>query len=347
MNETLIPPAETTDVAATSPSTVLPDVPPAAPAPLMPAAPAPKRSAVAVTALLLSVVAVLLSAGALVLTLTGGWNPTEEPEPVEPDPMESAEPSEPEEPEEPAFIVFRDQQLPLENVALNEYETTAFITGDSGHITYSVDGCEAIPGVDVSAFQKEVDWKQVKASGMEFAILRVGFRGYGAAGVLVMDEYFEKNIAGALEAGLKVGVYFFSQAINVEEAQEEARFVLDAIDGYELAYPVFFDWERITNGENARTDGLPGKAVTQCVKAFCEVIAEAGYMPAVYFNQTLGYLSLDLEELDQYPFWLAAYSSSPGFHYHFDMWQYSAKGRVPGIQGNVDLNLSFRDFAAE
>jgi GH25 family lysozyme M1 (1,4-beta-N-acetylmuramidase) len=143
-----------------------------------------------------------------------------------------------------------------------------------------------------------------------------------------------------------VGVYYFSQAVNMEEAREEAQYVLDALGGTRLEYPIVFDWERITNGDAARTDGLSGKAVTLCAKAFCDTVAAAGYTPAVYFNQTLGYLSLELEELDEYAFWLASYNSKPGFHYHFDLWQYTSKGRVPGIQGDVDLNLSFRDFSA-
>ena len=123
--------------------------------------------------------------------------------------------------------------------------------------------------------------------------------------------------------------------------------MLDALGGTKLEYPVVFDWERITSGDTARTDGLSGKAVTLCAKAFCDTVAAAGYTPAVYFNQTLGYLSLELEDLDEYSFWLASYNSKPGFHYHFDMWQYTSNGRVPGIQGDVDLNLSFRNFAAE
>ena len=125
---------------------------------------------------------------------------------------------------------------------------------------------------------------------------------------------------------------------------EEAQFVMERIKDYNVTLPVVFDWERITNGDNARTDGLSGKSVTLCAQAFCQEIAAAGYTPAVYFNQTLGYLSLDLEELAEYPFWLAAYSARPGFHYHFDMWQYTSKGRIPGIQGDVDLNLSFVDY---
>ncbi len=349
MNETLMPETSTSPEASPVPENSAPASRPV-PAPTPPAQLPPRRSGVTVAALLVSIASLLVSAGILALMLADRFELDILPRP---DGAVSSEPAAPEgpepttQPEEPDIVVFREQQIPMERVALNEYDPDGFITRDSGHITYAAGGLEAIPGIDVSEFQGEIDWRQVKASGMEFVMLRAGFRGYGTAGKLVADKYFEKNIAGALEAGLKVGVYFFSQAINMEEAREEARFVLDAIGGYSLDYPVVFDWERITNGDSARTDGLSGKAVTLCAKAFCDTVAAAGYTPAVYFNQTLGYLSLELEELEQYAFWLAAYSSKPSFYYHFDMWQYTAKGRVPGVQGDVDLNLSFRDFAAE
>ena len=335
MNDTMTPVAGNTEIPVTPPD-------PDPPAP--PVQPPPGRSGVAVASLLVSILSLLLSTGILGLMLTERYLPAAE-EPEEPA-EDSTAVTEPEEPEEPV-VVFREQQLPVEKIPLNEYEPAGFISRDSGHITYAAGGLEAIAGVDVSEFQGDIDWKQVKVSGMDFAMIRVGLRGYGTAGNMVMDKNFEKNITGALEAGLKVGVYFFSQAINVEEAREEAQFVLDAIAGYDIDYPVVFDWERITNGQNARTDGLSGEAVTLCARTFCDTVAAAGYTPAVYFNQTLGYLSLELEQLAEYPFWLASYSAQPNFYYHFDMWQYTAKGLLPGVQGFVDLNLSFRDFAAE
>ena len=357
MNETMTPVAEpiasepaVTERPAPAPAAPPPPVRPVPPSPAQPA-PKPRRSGVAVASLLVSILSLLISAGILTLLLADRFELDILPRPadaaVSSEPAAPEEPEQPEPPEEPEIVVFREQQIPVEQVARNEYDPAGFLTRDSGHITYAAKGLEAIPGIDVSEFQGEVDWQQVKDSGMEFAILRVGFRGYGASGKLVADKYFAQNLAGAQAAGLKIGVYFFSQAVNMDEAREEAQFVLDALDGCRLDYPVVFDWERITNGDNARTDGLSGKAVTLCAKAFCDTVAAAGYTPAVYFNQTLGYLSLELETLQQYPFWLASYSSKPGFYYHFDMWQYTAKGRIPGIQGDVDLNLSFRDFAAE
>ena len=158
-----------------------------------------------------------------------------------------------------------------------------------------------------------------------------------------MDERFQANMEGALEAGLDVGVYFFSQATTVAEAEEEADFVLEAIRSYPVRYPVVFDWEYITTGQ-ARTEGMDGQGITQCAAAFCELVSVAGYTPMVYFNQDMGYLVYDLKSLDSSLFWLAEYDSKPDFYYDFDMWQYTHTGTVPGIEGSVDLNLAFRDF---
>lgn len=171
-------------------------------------------------------------------------------------------------------------------------------------------------------------------------MIRVGYRGY-SQGALQMDERFRENMDGALAAGLDVGVYFFSQATSVLEAEEEADFVLSAVRGYPIKYPVAFDWEFI-DGAEARTDGMDGDTVTQCATAFCDLISVAGYTPMVYFNQELGYLFYQLDQLDASQFWLAEYDTKPDFFYDFEMWQYTHTGVVPGIQGNVDLNLAFR-----
>ena len=143
-----------------------------------------------------------------------------------------------------------------------------------------------------------------------------------------------------LAAGLDVGVYFFSQATSVLEAEEEADFVLAAVRGYPIKYPVAFDWEFI-DGAEARTDGMDGDTVTQCAAAFCELVSVAGYTPMVYFNQELGYRFYQLDQLDASQFWLAEYDTKPDFFYDFEMWQYTSSGRVAGISGDVDLNLRF------
>ena len=246
---------------------------------------------------------------------------------------------------EPEYLTYRDQMLlVLEGLDKNTYDPAAFSTDSQGWIHYEKDGKQAAQGVDVSVYQGEIDWQVVADSGIDFAMIRVGYRGY-SQGTLQMDERFQANIEGALDAGLDVGVYFFSQATTVAEAEEEADFVLEAIRNYPIQYPVVFDWEYISSQE-ARTEGMDGQGITQCAAAFCELVSVAGYTPMVYFNQDMGYLVYQLDQLDSSLFWLAEYDSKPDFYYDFDMWQYTHTGTVPGIQGNVDLNLAFRDLSA-
>ena len=202
-------------------------------------------------------------------------------------------------------------------------------------------GClkaDTIPGIDVSAYQGDIDWQQVKESGIGFAIIRLGYRGY-ESGKLVEDSYALKNIRGALDAGLDVGVYFFSQAITVEEAAEEAAFVLERIKHYEITMPVVFDWEYVS--DEARTAGLDRRTLTDCYLEFCRIIDEAGYTPMSYFNTYQSRSMMYLYELEEYPFWLALYSNRMTFPYRIEMWQYTCTGRVPGIQGDVDINIYF------
>ncbi len=292
----------------------------------------PRVSTLTIVSLVLSAVALVLSLWALLRTLP----PAQE----TPDPAASyAEPG--------TVITYKDRQLPaFTQVKLNQYDPAGFAAAN-GRVTYAQEGKPALTGVDVSFYQKDIDWQQVKAAGIDFAIIRVGFRGYGSSGLISEDSCFRQNIAGALEAGLQVGVYFFSQAVNVWEAREEADFVLNAIRGYDITFPVVFDWERITNNSSARTNGMPGSTMTLCAQAFCDAVAQAGYTPVVYFNQDAGYLDYDLDLLKDYGFWLAEYRSVPTFYYHFDLWQYTAKGQVPGIEGAVDLNLCFADYGKE
>lgn len=197
------------------------------------------------------------------------------------------------------------------------------------------------PGIDVSYYQGNVDWNKVKESGIEFAIIRVGYRGYGKEGKLAEDKMFYQNIRGALNAGLKVGVYFFSQALTVEEAVEEADYVLERIRHYDITMPVVFDWEYVS--EEARTANMDARTLTDCYIAFCDRVAEAGYTPMAYFNSYQSRALMHLTELEQYPFWLALYSDRMTYPYRIEMWQYTDSGQVPGIQGYVDLNLLFTE----
>ena len=169
-------------------------------------------------------------------------------------------------------------------------------------------------------------------------MIRLGYRGY-TEGEIGLDPYFLRNIEGAQAAGLDVGVYFFSQAITKDEAVEEAKFVLNWIEGYELDYPIFFDWEDIE--AEARTDGMDSVTLTACAVAFCKRVELNGYRAGVYFNQRFGYEEFDLRELQDYELWLAEYALSPSFPYHFDVWQYANDGMLSGVDGPVDLNLAF------
>ena len=212
----------------------------------------------------------------------------------------------------------------------------------SGEIQYMQEGqVISHKGIDVSRFQETIDWSKVAGDGVEFAFIRVGYRGYGSSGRLVEDEYFEKNIQGALKAGIKVGVYFYSQAITEEEAVEEANFVLERIAPYNVECPVVFDVERVTADENARMNHITTEERTYVTKVFCQTIENAGYKPMIYHNTQMGALMLDLTELEEYDKWFAAYTDTLYYPYEYKVWQYSEKGRVAGIKNNVDLNICF------
>ena len=198
---------------------------------------------------------------------------------------------------------------------------------------------ESILGVDVSSYQKEVDWAQVRAAGVEFAMLRAGFRGYGASGLLVEDQYAQQNYQNAKAAGLKVGAYFFSQATTLDEAVEEAQFLLQIVDGWELDMPLVFDWECL--GDQYRTVGVTARELTDFAKAFCDTLQGAGYRTMIYFNPSQSRNDLYLAELTDYGFWLAMYSDYMNYAYKVDMWQYTRSGTVPGIRGKADINLFF------
>ena len=227
----------------------------------------------------------------------------------------------------------------LSGMPPNEYDLDAF-SADGQYIRYSA--AETWTGIDVSEHQGSIDWQAVADQGIDFAMIRVGYRGY-SAGEISADPLADANLAGAAEAGIAVGVYFFSQAITMDEAIEEAQFVLDAIADYDVTWPVAFDWEPI-DGE-ARTDEVDQTTLTECALAFCQTVEAAGYTAAVYFNQTYGYQGYNLPQLLDYAFWLAQYDETPSFLFHFDMWQYSSTAYLDGIEGAVDLNLSFVNFA--
>jgi len=226
---------------------------------------------------------------------------------------------------------------PIETLPLNTYDPSGFYT-ENGLRRYRSEDMIGLAGIDVSSYQQDIDWKMVKDAGIDFAMIRVGYRGY-VSGKLDLDDCFLRNMEGAINAGIPVGVYFFSQALNEDEAIEEAEYVLNWIKGYDIQYPVVFDWEEIP--AEARTDDMNMLMLTSCALAFCKTIEDAGYTPAVYFNQVYGYQQLNLPSLKDYVFWLAEYEETPSFHFDFQMWQYTNQGTVPGIPGAVDLNIYF------
>ena len=195
---------------------------------------------------------------------------------------------------------------------------------------------ESYPGVDVSAFQKDIDWQKVKDSGIRFAMLRLGYRGY-ESGKLVEDEYIQQNLEQTKAVGMPIGAYFFSQALTIKEVDEEIEFMLKVLGDYELHMPIVLDWEIPT--ADARTAQMDARTLTALQEYFCETMTEKGYTPMVYFNWHQSNTLLYLNELEDYPFWLALYGNRMTYPYHVEMWQYTDSGRVPGIQGGVDLNV--------
>ena len=222
------------------------------------------------------------------------------------------------------------------------------VTGNQviGGVMYTFGGDGALSqssgnrGIDVSKYQGNIDWGAVAASGINFAIIRVGYRG-SSSGALVQDPYFKKNISGATKAGIKVGLYFFTQAVNEAEAVEEASMAMSLASGYKVTYPIFIDTERASNG---RANGLSKSARTAVVKAFCQTIRNGGYKAGVYASKSWYANQLNASALNGYCIWVAQYNSSCTYSGKYDMWQYSSKGSVSGIKGNVDMNISYTGY---
>lgn len=200
----------------------------------------------------------------------------------------------------------------------------------------------AVFGIDVSRWNENIDWAQVKEQGVEFAIIRAGYRG-SVSGSLVEDYYFKQNIKGATEAGIPVGIYFFTQAVNQVEAVEEASMVLELCKEYDLTYPIFIDTEGA--GGEGRADNLDAKTRTAICEAFCETIRNSGYKGGIYASKNWFNNQLDTSRLpDDIVIWLAEYADAPSYDKNYHMWQYSSSGRILGIEGRVDMNLSFLDL---
>ena len=197
-------------------------------------------------------------------------------------------------------------------------------------------------GIDVSKWNKEIDWQRVKAAGVEFAIIRVGYRGW-TTGALVEDPYFAQNIREASEAGIAVGIYFFTQAVNALEAVEEASMALALVEDYRLDYPIFIDSEGTGTAGQGRADHLSVDVRTEVCLAFMETVRNAGYNAGLYAARHWLYNQLDTTRLSRHIIWLAEYRDVPLYTGYYQLWQYSSRGQIDGIEGNVDLNLSYLD----
>ena len=229
-----------------------------------------------------------------------------------------------------------------DTISKNSYDLKSNLSMDEENLEYKDKNVTTKRGVDVSKYQGVIDWTKVKADGIDFAMIRAGARGYGS-GQLTLDDNFVINIMGAKAAGLDTGVYFFTQATTEEEAVEEANFTVGALMNYGVSYPVAIDVEWIES-DKARTDELTPKERTALVKKYCETVKSFGYEPVIYASRDMLIAGLVTDELEDYDVWLSDdYEPEDGtdYPYRFSMWQYTKKGKVDGIEGEVDLNLRF------
>ncbi len=226
-----------------------------------------------------------------------------------------------------------EKVIPLSNIDMNalyqnEYNMRAYSKGTS----------KSMSGIDVSVHQGQIDWEKVKSAGVEFVMIRIGYRDHNT-GKIIMDKRFKENIQGALNQNIKVGIYFFSQAINIEEALQEANFVLENIYGQNIEMPIAFDMESVSNTD--RINNLSIEDKTKIADCFLSAIKQAGYIPMIYGNPDWMSNSFNLNKLSNYNIWLAHYNSVTDYPYQFAMWQYTDKGKISGIQGNTDLDIFF------
>lgn len=258
---------------------------------------------------------------------------------ADPEPLlqQQREQEQEEPPEEPPT---EETQMPTVPPEKNPYNRRDFQFGSNNYLLCTQQ--DSYPGIDVSSFQGLIDWQKVKASGIRFAMIRLGYRGYGQAGNMVEDDYARRNLEEARKAGLEIGAYFFSQATTVDEVDDEIFFFMKILGDTELTMPIVLDWERV-GVETARTNNVDAETLTAMQKHFCKTMVDFGYTPMVYFNWHLAESNLYLSELEDYPFWLALYQNYMTYPFRVEMWQYTCTGRVPGIQGDVDINVYMPD----
>ena len=252
----------------------------------------------------------------------------------------------------PAYVArwdinFAGNHMPIDRtIAANGYDTSKFRT-ENGRIYYDDPSYDVRYGIDVAYYQGDVNWRAVAADGIDFAILRAGYRGYGSRGSLNEDSRFAEYVKGAAAAGLDIGLYIFSQAVSPQEAVAEAQYVLSLIKKYnvKVTFPIAFDWEpQEYANSRTRMSIYDYNKLTDCALAFCSTIKAAGYTPIVYGNPTLFYLRYGVGRLRDYDIWLAHYTDRTTYRYDFQIWQYGS-GRVNGIAGEVDMDIAFVDYA--
>lgn len=225
----------------------------------------------------------------------------------------------------------------------NNYDTTKLVC-QSNLMKYYEDGRQvSFVGADISKYQDYVDFMKLKKAGVDFVMLRVGARGY-SSGELVLDDYFTDNLKRANDAGLKIGVYFFSQAVSGDEAIAEANMVLENIRDHQITYPIAFDMEYVEN-DTSRVEALSKAEKTAVAKAFLDTVKAAGYKPMLYGDKEWLLKKIDLAKLTSYDVWLSQQEDVPDYPYQFTMWQYTTSASIDGIAGYADLNISFVDYA--
>ncbi len=232
----------------------------------------------------------------------------------------------------------------LNDVPENTYFEDYFETDEKGRKVYALNGRKSsYTGVDVSKYDKTIDWAKAAADGIDFAMIRLGSRGY-QSGVITIDENYAANMKGCSENGIKIGLYFYSQAITPAEAVEEANTCINSIGGYHVTYPIVFDSEKVTN-DTARTDSLDAFAMSEIAKAFCETIRAYGYTPMIAATKKQFVKRFDLSSIGVYDWWLLDTDDKTTFPYRFKIWQYSHTGKVAGFTEPVDLDISFVDYS--
>lgn len=227
-------------------------------------------------------------------------------------------------------------------IAKNNYDYVGLVSQEPLMKYYENGQKVSYMGVDISKESGNVNFGQLKSAGIDYVMVRLGLRGY-STGELSVDENYIMNMEGAKSAGLSTGVTFYSQAVTTEEAVEEAQVVIDYLSGYEINYPVAFQMGYISN-DKSRTENLSKMQLTEIAAAFCDKISEAGYTPMIYGNKYWLLRKLDLTKLSKYEIWLSQSEDIPDYPYTFSMWQYTQTGKITGITGDANLNISFVNY---